>query len=373
MQVSGFPEFWVAGSMLNASVMLSSYLFVKAIFDNKVARLTVAFLVLSPFMLWNTFYTTPKSMAAFFLLVFFYSLIKRRYLPLGAIFAGLGVLSHPYVLIFVAGGFTYFLATRDNSVTQTLKSIAVMMSLLAITVSPWVLWSYSMFGSVPSSLLTTYAEGPTSLLTALWTHIIALYRTITPYFFGYSSAEMPAIFSWNPAIMLQVQLHPILATIALTYIFNLPGALTLTLTVFSYLGFGRLFGSMRNFFIGLVAIPFALSLAVTGSVTSGLTPYFFHPIVVILVATGVWQLLKFRRRIRVLAAIGITFEYLFFVWFVIYPFNLVFHEWFLADYAVFGLILVCFVVVMSQIRNLVQDVPQPVAGTTFEENGRYER
>lgn len=282
-------------------------------------------------------------------------MVKRRYLPLAAIFAGLGVLSHPYVLVFLAGGLVFFLLSQGKSGIQRVKSLANMLGLIIITVSPWILWSSFMFGTFPSALLARYVEGSTNLSLALWTRIIVLYRTITPYLFAYSVPEASSIPAPLPTVMAQVQSHPILAIFALTYIFTFPGALTFSLTVFSCLGFARLFRSMRQFFISLVAIPMVLVLAITGVVTSGLTPYFLHPIVVVLVALGVWQLLQTGRTIRWLAAVGMVLESLFFAWVIIYPFYLAFQGWVLVDYVLVGLILVCYLVTIAFIGSIIRD------------------
>jgi hypothetical protein len=353
--------------LLDASVVLSGYLFLKNVFGSKIARISAVFMVLNPFIFASNFFTSPKSMAAFFILFFYYCLLNRRHLPLASVFAGLGVLSHPYALSFVFGGLTFYvLASRKIALAQRLKTTLTMVALIGVTASVWLVWSYYLSGSLPLGLLTVNPSSilgggpPTTLLDFLWSRVVIAFRAVTPYFLGLTGSELAAIIptfnqAWTNSIVLQAKSYPVLAALALVYDWTLPGALTLSLTLFCYIGYCKLFRSMRPLSIGFVAVPALLATAIAplNANVPGLTILFFQPIVVILLGIGVWRLLQAGKRVRIIVGLGMLVESILFTWGVVYPLNLIFNDWSVADYGLFGLVLVCYLVSITCVVGLL--------------------
>jgi len=356
---AGFFEFWSAGAFLDALVILSAYLLVKTLFGKGTSRFATLLLVLSPFIFWNVLYTSPKNMAAYFVLFFYYCVITRRFLPLAGVFAGLGVLSHPYVIVYVAGGVLYLIAA--NHVRHSLKElrkIAIMLAIFLAVVAPWGLWSYAIFHSEPSLFWKNLA-GPSDLASMIWARVVNAYRTLTPYFFGYAASDTTSFFSWEPTFAAEIRAHPTLALVGLTYIFTLPGALSLSLTGFSYVGFLERSKSMVKVVLPLVVLPFLLSLVITGSVGAGLAPYFCHPIVVILTAFGVSRLLQHGTLVRTAVSLGLLAESFFVIWVLIYPYRLLLELSSAFDFALLGIVLLCYLVVVLALARVLPVTQQP--------------
>lgn len=361
VQLSGYPEFWVTGMLLDASVVLSGYLLLKNVFGSKVARMSAVFMVLNPFIFANNFFTSAKSMAAFFILFFYYCLLNRRHMPLASAFAGLGILSHPYALLFVIGGLTFYgLASRKSALAERLKTMMTMVAVIGMTVSVWLFWSYYIFGSLPLGLLTGNGVGilgggpPTTPLDILWNRVAIAFRTVTPYFLGLTGSGLASIIPtfgqpWTSSIVLQAKSYPVLAALALVYDWTLPGALTLSLTWFCYSGYCKLFRSMKPLSVGFVAVPALLATAIAplNANVPGLTLLFFQPIVPILLGIGAWRLSQARKSVWILVGLGMLLESILFTWGIVYPINLIFSDWSVADYALFGLALVCYSVSIS--------------------------
>ena len=348
---SGLYEFWAAGTLLQSSMILSGYLLIKALFHERVARLAAMFLVLNPFILVFTFYTSPKSMAAYFILLFYYCIVKQRYLPLAGVFAGLAVLSHPYALLYLPGGVLFLIPRYAREIKSDFKKISIMLGSFAAVVAPWGLWAYSLHTEF--GLLFRMLAGSSDLNSLVWTRIVNLYRTVAPYMFGYTAGDAIGL-GWESRLVADVHSHPILALIGSTYIFTLPGALSLSLTVFSYAGFLEKSRSMRKIILHLLVVPFVFSVAISGEVQAGLAYIYTFPIVVILVGFGALYLLE--RGSRVLNAavgLGILVESLFVTWVMIYPYHLLVRLSGIFDVALFSMIVLCYAAVLFTLAQLL--------------------
>jgi len=352
VNTSGFYEFWVAGTLLNASVIFSGYLLIKTIFHQKAARLATIFLVLNPFILWNSFYTSPKSMAAYFVLLFYYCVVTRRHLPVAGLFAGLAVLSHPYVLVYIVGGMLFLIPSHVGEIKRDLRRISIMVALLVAVVTPWGLWAYGLHSDF--GLFWRMQAGPSDLTSMVWTRIVNLYQTLAPYYFGYLPSYTSSFFAESALLNAEARSHPILTLLGATYIWTLPGATSLSLATFSYTSLVDKFRSMGRPILFFIVVPLILSLAITGHILAGLTPYYLHPIVVMLVAFGALYLLEQGSRpLIALVSFGIVAESLFLTWVLVYPFYLILRLSSVFDFALFALILLCYFAVLITLAHIL--------------------
>ena len=181
------------GISLNALLLvaLGAFAIRLPLINPYVATGTVAVFVTSPYFLFQTLYTWPKSLAAFFVL-FAIILYDRLKLPiLAGVSFGLAYLSHPYAVVFFCcfglyllyQGVSKYLANeiqlvglRDLSVKTLVKSVA---AFAAITL-PWFLWS-KFYLDIPSDLIAqNFFQPGQQLLDSLWMRPVNFFNTLLP-------------------------------------------------------------------------------------------------------------------------------------------------------------------------------------------------
>jgi len=335
--VSGYPEFQIVGIWLDSLLVLSGYLLIKRIVHRRAAQIVTSLLLINPFILWNTFYTSPKSMGAYFVFLFFVLLIDGKRTKLAGLMAALAYLSHQYVLVYIVGGLVFW-SLKHGLATSNLRRIFGILTVMIAAVAPWELWTILVYGHPskfmfypmavagfnpenPQATLTDFAHMEVS--TFIWTKVLNLYRTLFPYSLGFSRSDINQIFTGS-SIAGTVSMHPFVATIAFLYVFSLPGALSLTMTVPSYLESLR--KSFRLEFLSFVGIPLILGVMMMGYPTSGLTPYFLQPAIPLLLANGVALLLRADLRYPRLLFLGLLMESFFMTWMIMYPAILLYME-----------------------------------------------
>ena len=335
--LSGYPEFQMVGIWLDSLLVLSGYLLIKRIIHRRVAQIVTSILLMNPFILWNTFYTSPKSMGAYFVFLFFILLIEGKHLKLAGLMAALAYLSHQYVLVYIIGGLVFWLL-KHGLTTINVRRIFVISIVMIAAVAPWELWTILVYGHPSKFLLYPLAvsgfnpENPQATLqdfarmevsSFIWTKVLNLYRTIFPFTLGFTLSDINQLFAGSN-IASTISMYPYIAALAFLYIFSLPGALTLTMTLPSYLG--SLNKAFRLELFSFVAIPLALSVMMIGYPTSGVTPYFLQPTIPLLLASGVALLLRADLRYARLLFLGLFIESFFMTWVITYPAILLYTE-----------------------------------------------
>jgi hypothetical protein len=339
--------FQVVGCFLDAQILLPAYLVSKRIFGTSKALLTMPFLAMSPFIIWNTFYTSPKSMAAYFLLLSLLLIIEKKTIRAGVI-AALGFLSHSYALFYIAGFFYLVCQKAKARFPAAIRSGALFLIPAAVTVAPWFAWSALVYGHVSSFVVYPFAssgsastlglaqvmeefvKAPISLF--IWVRVVNTFRTLLPWpliitpgwFNQFGWAD---IFSWTNSID---------ALLLVAYIFTIPGALSLSLTLPAYVAWLR---SRSRVFLASVTIPLILSILFFGYPNPGLAGFMAQPLVPLLVAAAVTQV---RKRIASVLLVTAAGEYLFFIWGNVYPARLLLTNLrTVADGFIFGMIVAC--------------------------------
>jgi len=334
---SGYPEFQMVGIWLDSLLILSGYLLIKRIMHRRVAQIVASILLINPFILWNTFYTSPKSMGAYFVFLFFILLIEGKHTKLAGLMAALAYLSHQYVLVYIIGGLVFWLI-KHGLTTTNVRRIFIISIVMIAAVAPWELWTILVYGHPSKFLLYPLAvsgfnpENPQATLqdfarmevsTFIWTKVLNLYRTIFPFSLGFTLSDINQLFAGSN-IASNISMYPYIAALAFLYVFSLPGALTLTMAFPSYLG--SLNKAFRLELFSFVAIPLALSVMMIGYPTSGLTPYFLQPTIPLLLASGVALLLRADLRYAQLLFLGLLMESFFMTWVIMYPAILLYTE-----------------------------------------------
>lgn len=159
-----------------------------------LALAVVGMILTSPYFLFQTLFTWPKSLAAFFILFAFVAEQKIRSSVLAGICLGLAYLSHPYAIVFFAAHLIWKLACLlrihlgwkrfdncfDDNASQVLISGLYILASFALVVLPWVFWS-KYFLDIPSDLVSqNFFQPGQKIVDFFWVRFVNLLSLILP-------------------------------------------------------------------------------------------------------------------------------------------------------------------------------------------------
>ena len=322
--------FQITGCLLDAQVLLSAYLILEKLFGTAKTRLTMPFLAVSAFMIWNTFYTSPKSMAAYFILLSLTLVLERKSIHAGVI-AALGFLSHSYVTFYILG-FLFLIGRRLRQDLSVRRDVLIFLLSAGLAVAPWFLWSSYLYGHTSSFILypmTSTAEeatlgsthvierflkAPAALI--IWVRIVNIFRTLLPWPLMVTPKWFSE-FGWSDILWWpDASTNSMNALLLLTYLFTLPGALSLSLALPAYLAWLR---SKSKVIFSSVTLPIIFTTLFFGYTDAGRASLMAQPLVPLLVGGAVSSLNK---RIASILFITSVIEYVYFIWMNVYPAHL---------------------------------------------------
>lgn len=179
----GFSIFLSIGVIFNAALLLAAGAFARRCIplSNTSSAIFCALFATSPYFIFQTLFTWPKSLAAFFLLLALLSLIVYRSFPLVGIFLGLAYLSHPFAVAYI-GVFLLFLILVPSLSTDRMKSAAQVFLLATLIVLPWLLWSK--FGvRLKSDLVAqNFIVTGQSMIDFFWVRVLNVASTLQPVY-----------------------------------------------------------------------------------------------------------------------------------------------------------------------------------------------
>ena len=183
--------FWLIslslGCLLNALVFLgASTFFIRSKnFDVPACLIILCLVLTSGYFMIQTFFTWPKGLAAFFLLLAFSILSKsdeRSYSVVGVLY-GLAYLSHPSSIIFFVSFLVWsiFKYIKQPSVKNHLISASQVCIGFLVTV-PWFIWVYFYLGSNSDLIAQNLRLGTALTADFYWVRIVNFYNLIFPHF-----------------------------------------------------------------------------------------------------------------------------------------------------------------------------------------------
>lgn len=319
VQGNSYQFFQIIGSFLNSLIMLGAYTFLKEEFNRKTGAVTTVLLLLNSFVLLNISYTWPKNLAAYFVLISYYLLLKRR--PFWSGFAGaLAFLSHPIGAMYLLGAFAYAIHKKVGR--------AFLFS-STVTTLPWFLWSLLVVGiprflyypfflsshvaavNQPGQVVEEFLRTP--LWLVFWNRMVTAYDILAP------SLLSTPVDSGASAVNVLAQ----------TTIFTLAGALGLPMFLFCYYGFAKSFRALGKELTCFVIVPFLVFLAEIGGAFDPTWLSAWHalqPLVPILLGLGV---ASFINRLKPLIIISVSYAIQNFLvlWMWSYPFPAAIQAW----------------------------------------------
>lgn len=163
-------QYWISqiiSVVLNSLYIFPAYLIAKKVFGNWVAKISILFMLITPFLIYNTIYTWPKNAAMYGILMMIYFLffseqsIKLRY-PLAGFFAGLGFLFHNYAVFYAI--IAFFLLMHKDGICNIfskdffvkVKRLFYFAGTLLIVLIPYFAWVYAYYGTISTSKFIYY-------------------------------------------------------------------------------------------------------------------------------------------------------------------------------------------------------------------------
>ena len=309
-------QYWISqivSVITNSVFIVPAYLIARNVFGNPVARVSTAFMIICPFLTYQTIYTWPKNLAMYFGLLMVYFLFFRERKSTGnTIIAGtsgaLGFLTHNYIMFYILASVIALAYInkihRKNpliSLKRFLKSSYIYYFVaMLIVVSPYLAWVYSGYGTVSTSRFIYYPFAVEGYDAALNGSTEELFET----FYNTPVSQIIGIRFVNAVVTLTPAALPInpVATNFRTYdpiyyySHGYAGGLSTLMYLLVVVWFVRyLFRKTKTdiVLVIIIAIPVILTLFMWGWREWGLTVQTLHPTVPILIMLGFNELYEF--------------------------------------------------------------------------------
>lgn len=318
-----FIKFQLTAHVLNALFLLPAFLLLSRLFDKKVAGITLLFLSVSQFFVYNSVFSWPKSLAAFFVLLSWVFLLQKdkRSIILCGIVGGAAYLTHDLSVLYIGTSFLILLFQKRFRDALIVGGISVFMAIPWIVTSALIFKRPSSFIYYPFSLkdipqpqtdhgiISRFFH--TSPLTIIWIKIQSLFYLLTPY-----------------QLLVDELREGWLKRLWGVGIYSIPGAVGLGLLVPAAVGVFKKFAS-RKLFWGLVIIPLILCVFIIGWPRGLGALHFAQPAVILLSGLGVFVVLKYFSGIKAFYVCLILFglSVIQFIYFLLFSYDFNVGSW----------------------------------------------
>jgi len=210
-----FWVFQIAASVMNSVFVLPLYLLTKRVFGRKTGMLAVTFLIFNTWAMHNAWYTWPKMLNSYFILlsVHYYLEFKETHsasnLHLLALFNALAFMSHQLAILYTLGLAIDYLLRRPR-IQEGIEHI-VKFSIVSIAIiAPWYLWAIFIFGaksllsSTPTAIAMTGYRSPQGVLRVLFSNA---HQSVIP---------LPLFREANYSNLISLYYNPIIGAITIT-------------------------------------------------------------------------------------------------------------------------------------------------------------
>lgn len=331
-----YQQFQIIAAMLNALLVLPAFFLLAKLFNRRTAQVALLFIVPSQYFLFSSFFSWPKSLVAFFVLLSWLLILENRlrYVLLAGVAAGLAYLTHDLAVLYLAATVLLLIYYRRFA------HIAYFLAVNVLCALPWVITSAIIYKK-PSTFIyyplsihnipqldqrqeIIHEFFHTSPLRLLAIRLESLFYLMSPY---------QAIYSEGG--------QAVGRRIWALGLFSVPGALGLGMF---WAALGGVFKKIRDLpFWILVLVPIIMSVVVIGWPKGLGALHFAQASIVLLIGLGAWFLLRLKRKFWLaLAFLANTVQLVFFA---VYSYNFQWRTWFTSFQDI--VLLLCLVAIVG--------------------------
>jgi len=281
--------------ILNSAFLFPAYLIAREKFGPKIARLTLLFMVVNPFLVENGIFNWPKLLAAYFVLQMIYLVFVKSdkttvTYAIGGIFGALAFWTHNAAAFFILTAVLIVLFSKKFSK----RSFLWFFIALIITALPYFVWQYLAYGSFYSSRLVffPFISDPEKL-GASPEEIMSNFFATSPQEFIFKRLLNTAV-TLTPWYLTWLRSWTVERVAFFYYWGSLPGVLTLFVYLLVAVHFlryvGLMRGKQRSTLHLFVIVPYVMLISFMGDANIGPVRNALHVTVIILIIFGFGEL-----------------------------------------------------------------------------------
>lgn len=344
-----YPKFQIIAHILNSLLILPAFIVVSRLFSKKVAAISSIFLVSSQFYLYNSIFSWPKSLTAFFILLSIMLLLENRrsYSVMAGLVGGVAYLTHDLAIVFIVTC-AIFLILKSRWKDLVFYSIAVVPSPAFWAIISSIIYSKpSTFIYYPFSLNGLPQDDNKKLIIQEFLHTKPL-KILQIKLDGLVYLASPyQLFFSEGGKQLSTRLWAL-------GIYSIPGSLGVGLLGLGIISFTKGFRKIKWEVYYFIVFPLLIILLLFGNPKILGSLHFSEPILPILIGSIVYITLGFKQYSKQLLMGALSLNILFTVFFIAYSFNFNTSEWLTRSSDLFGVFLlgIIFSILVALLYNL---------------------
>lgn len=275
---SSLYSFWVSqiiNVVANNIFIIPAFLIAKKAFNERVARLSAAFMIFALLTIYGTMLTVTRPLATYFILLMIYFLFftknNKQNCLLAGMFGGLSYLTHNSYLIFIATAIFIIYYNKLYKKQINLHRFAYFIIPFFLVILPSLLWTYSFYGTPFTSRFLYYPFALNGYDTALSGTPDEIFKTFnsTPLsqiiWIRISNAVVtltPITIPFNPLVYRFPSYDP-----SFYFMYSYPGVLSLLMYVLALVWFFKYMAKKvktNAILVSFVILPFILILIIYG-------------------------------------------------------------------------------------------------------------
>ncbi len=193
-----YQKFQIIAQILNSLFVIPAFYLLTRLFSRRTAVLSMIFIIPNQFFLYNSFFSWPKSLVAFFILLSWTLLMEKglRYVLLAGSMSGIAYLTHDLAVLYIAASFLLLVSQKRFRDSIIFSAIAFLFALPWFIISSLIYKKQSSFFLYPIStkgipqpdqkamILQEFKQTP--ILRLITIRLESLFYLMSPYQLIYS-------------------------------------------------------------------------------------------------------------------------------------------------------------------------------------------
>lgn len=307
-------SYWIAqiiSTLVSILFLFPSYLIARELFNKKIAWPTFLMLLISPFFIATSIYGFSKNLTAFFVLICYYFIFKRKLNLFFGLSAALAFLTHQYSLLYLVPFGLFILIKRKDFKLIKQKLFVITFPFLVASLL-WYGYNFQIYGEIAPTTFKYYPiaikgwrelpeKTSEQILQEFWSYPIYIHLFVRAVNFAYTFIPLlpvafqiiskicsPIVISLTYKVVDFSQLH-----LTFHFLQTIPGATSLLLYFFFSIGFFKLIKEKvyKKHLIVLILMPIIFSLIQFGFIHP-IARLVMEPLIPIFIMIGFWSVFK---------------------------------------------------------------------------------